>query len=160
IEPALIGEDGSPLGVARVRLWDDNDVRPNSLTVFETPETEVVWVVREATWEQTKDEHRLMDLFRDPEPRPAFVPTITLRDAWVPRKDITAFVTQASALSLPLASSSGAEAIGPDITTRGLEFLTADGSPARFRLEWSDVAPADWQPILDWVARLHTLLGT
>lgn len=160
ISPTLTDGDGDRLGLPRVRLWDDNQVRPNSLTLYETPETEVVWVVREATWEQGKDEHRLMDLCRSHEAHSPLAPTISIQDAWVPRKEITQLLEKATTLTLPLVPVSALDGTPTDIATRGVDFCSKEDPLSRFSLEWSDLIPEEWNPVLKWLTKVHALLVT
>jgi hypothetical protein len=160
IEPTLREEDGERIGQPRLRLWDDNlKVRPNFLTVFDPPENAVVLIAREATWEQAKDRHRMMEVVKKHDPV-AFPPTISVRDAWIPRKEIMLFLKQASAFAVPLICLQPRAAAPGDARTRGLEFFSPNEPPALLRLQWSDLTPREWDPVLKWLGKLKAFLLT
>lgn len=159
IDPTLLEEDGERVGTPRVRIQDSNlGVRPTSWTLFEPPERQVVWIVREALWEESRDNHDVRELVRQSRSAQAPAPTLHVRDAWVPSKPLMKYFKEANTFALPLLCRKKREATSGQTRLRTLDFLSPDDPPAQIRLQWSDRTPPEWQPVAEWLDRLKGFL--
>lgn len=159
IDPSLLEENGDRIGAPRIRFWDNNlKVRPTSWTLFEPP-GQVVWIVREAIWEEAKDSHNLMEVVRSHTSNQTLAPSFQIRDAWVPGKELITLLKEANTFSIPLLCRKPRESGGRDGRSRGLDFQSPDDPPALVRLQWSDTTPEEWHPVLHWLERMKSFLA-
>ncbi len=147
----------------RLRLWDDPmglgwlEVDPKTLTVFEmfTDDHQRRPVVREAVWRRSVDFKRLYESL---ESTKSDEPTFAVRDSLVSAERLRSFLREANAIKVPVTWINHTKSVTCDVGRQGFEFYSQDQPPAVLRLQWSDVTPLEWGPIIDWCGRLRQFL--
>jgi hypothetical protein len=109
--------------------------------------------VREVTWDRVPDQQRLFD----PDVLQAgdldSTPTLRLREADLPEREIQALVAAAADLAVPLVMFS--HKVGLEGEYFGLE--TYEVSPS-VRLQWWGAGPIEWRHFTDWCGQVRCLL--
>jgi len=139
------------------RLWEFPSFQEwRSWTVFTSrpwdDATEAA-AVREVTWDQPADYHRLGEPMAGLKYGFHTRPTISLRDASVPGADLAKHLAAAAEISMPLVGFEDLLAL--DGVEFGLENYNSRGS---VRLEWLYDGPDEWCRIVTWAAQVRQFL--
>jgi hypothetical protein len=97
-------------------------------------------IVREASWDPSRDRRRGADV----------EPDIRIRDAEMDWKDLSPFLDQAGGFH--------SIAAAPMLPGKGSAGLEGSRSLAHVRLEWSGRGPRAWAATIAWVGRFRNLL--
>lgn len=110
-------------------------------------------VVREVTWDRTRDHSRMFDAAEGIEPVPRIAPSIRLRQATLPDDDLGRLMEVGANLTVPLVGCANAN--GLDAEYFGMETYAV--SP-NVRVQWWCEGPLEWRHFIDWVAGLRGFL--
>ena len=164
LHPPRLDGDRPYRCIPRLRLTEgpggnSPEYNPLSLTVYNLyPYDGQALAVRETVWRRAADADRVEEAIERTRQAVTLVPTVEVRDGSVPAEALSTLLHEASRFRLPVTWFSNTKSITSGSAGFGYEFFSEDDPPATLRLEWSWETPAEWKPVLEWIARLRKFL--
>jgi hypothetical protein len=137
---------------------DENE--PSTLTLFEPGSNRIDGpVVREAVWHSLSDLRKAHSLAKETGVAVVVQPTISVRDALLPKERLKPLLARGERLELPIAWHDEGIGCAIDVGSEGFEFFSKHNPPTVLRLEWStDMPTIGWSAVINWGREVREFL--